>query len=86
MRLHILLQVVSEAKSAYGSKANFETKDLEASINRRRAIVDACWNLKADILVLGSLGAGAVRRAEEEKIPYDEQRLLSLREIKMPLA
>jgi nucleotide-binding universal stress UspA family protein len=66
-------KVAAAAKSTYSSKATFETKELAPSENRRRAIVDACSALKADVLVLGSLGAGAIRRGED-KVPYDEQR------------
>jgi nucleotide-binding universal stress UspA family protein len=66
-------KVAEETKAACSSKVNFQTKELEPSVNRRQAIVNACWSMKADVLVLGSLGAGAAR-LEQEKIPYDEQK------------
>lgn len=65
-------QVASKAQSTYSSKVKFELQELAPSENRRRAIVDACTTLKADVLVLGALGAGAVRRGED-KVPFDEQ-------------
>ena len=65
--------MASQAKGTYPTTASFEVKELPASENRRRAIVEACTALKADALVLGALGAGAVRRGEE-KVPFDEQR------------
>jgi nucleotide-binding universal stress UspA family protein len=68
-------KVASEAQSEFKSKAKFEAKELEPSENRRRAIVDACFSLKADVLVLGSLGAGAVKRGQQQQeVPFDEQK------------
>jgi len=69
-------KVAAEAKAEFKTGAKFEAKELEPSENRRRAIVDACFSLKADVLVLGSLGAGAVKRgqAQAPEVPYDEQR------------
>lgn len=66
-------QAASKAKAKYSTKATFQVKELTPSENRRRAIVDACTTLKADVLVLGALGAGAVRRGED-KVPFDEQK------------
>jgi nucleotide-binding universal stress UspA family protein len=67
-----------QVKQTNGSKVKFNVRELDGSASRKVAIVQACYNLDADLLILGAKGAtaelheaaGGAVKADVSSIPH----------------